>query len=606
MDGTVSIRLRALESPLDEVLLDLVPLMSCTRVRAGNRDLAYTHSGDSLRVTLPEVLAATGETTLQIEWNGQSAPHGELRAGLLFRNHNAGTREDFSDDQPSIFSVSQPWSAHSWWPCKDNPSDKALVTLAITVPDSLRAVANGLPDLTTTTPEPGWIRTAWTHRYPVATYLVALAVSNYVGWSTVCDGPDFPNPVPLQFQVFPQDREMAAIEYAPTCDMIRFMTDLAGPYPFHQERYTQVEIKWAGAMENQTMSGIPPYVFRGDGLFETLILHELSHHWFGNSVTPTAWSDIWLNEGFARYCEALWTESRYGDEAYDQFMHELGSGRHETLFAGDGILNDPNPIIQLLVYDKGAYVLYMLRGLMGDTAFFDLLYDWAAGPERAYGNVSTSDFIALAEQFAGRPLDGFFTPWLTTDEVPEIEATWQTVATGTSLGRVGVTLRQLQETRFELPVELGIHFRGGMRVVTAPLTERWQHFRFEVPGAVDSVTIDPDGLLLARTASSPSARLEVTGPSPNPIAGSGGRFGIYLTRQERVSVRVYDVRGRLVHERTIGDLAPTGLAQDPLSPPYEFVWPVPIGEEQRLPSGVYWLEFSTRDFRAIRKATLVR
>lgn len=601
--GELELRLQSLRAPLTEVLLDLVPQMQCTAVRAGGLALAFTHVADSLRIVLDPPLAAETPLDLQIEWNGRPEPHGELRAGLLMRRHNAGTTTDPSDDQPSIFSVSQPWSAHAWWPCKDNPQDKALVSVAITVPDSLRARANGVPTGPDTRPEPGWIRSTFAHGYPIAPYLVAIAVSDYVSWSEECDGPGFPSPVPLEYHAFPHDREPAAIDLGRTCEMMRFMTDLAGPYPFAGEPYGQAEIKWAGAMENQTLTGIPAFAFRGDEHFETLVLHELSHHWYGDSLTPRTWSDIWLNEGFARYCEALWVEAKYGPEAYDDYLLELGRERHESLFAGEGTLDDPNPILALLVYDKGAYVLHMLRGLLGDEAFFQLLRAWADDPGRAFGSVSTPDFVALAESYAGRRLDGFFTPWLTTDAVPEVAATWQAFETGDPRGGVGVTLRQLQETKFELPVPVAIHFRGGMSLRTARLVDRWQHFRFTVPGPVDSVVIDPRGLALLRSETSPSPRLEVRGPAPNPIGARAGQFELFLTRKEEVVVKIYDLRGRKLDSIALGALAPTGLMRDPANVGHEFGWP---SAHDRYASGVYWLEFSTPDFRVVRKAVVVR
>lgn len=607
IDGRLRMRLKAAGGPLRTVLLDLVPDMDCTAVRDGAGPLIFTHAGDSLSIALTSELVDGEEAELEIEWSGRPQPHGELRAGLLFRRHSAGTREDFSDDQPSIFSVSEPWSAHSWWPCKDNPADKALVSIALTVPDTLRAAANGVRSPVGSIPEPGWITSRWSHGYPISTYLVAVAVSNYESWSEICDGPELADPVTLEYHVFPHDRELAGVDLGRTCEMMRFLTDLAGPYPFAGEPYGQAEVKWGGAMENQTITAIPEFVFRGDEHFETMVLHEMSHHWFGNSVTPRDWADIWLNEGFARYCEALWVEEKYGEAAYDEYMLALGRERHETLFEGEGTLDDPNPIIQLLVYDKGAYVLHMLRGLIGDDAFFALLKDWVQDPVRARGSVSTPDFIALAESHAGRSLDGFFTPWLTTDETPEVLGTWQAVETGDPRGVVGVTLRQLQETTFELPVPVAIHFRGGMSVQTARLTGRWEHFRFTVQGTVDSVVIDPRGLALMQSATAPSPRLEVRGPAPNPIAARAGEFEIFLTRSEQVAVKIYDARGHKLEERALGELAATGLMRDALSAGHTFTWPAPGDETgMRYASGVYWLEFTTPDFRVVRKAVLVR
>lgn len=605
IEGTVAIRLAAIDQRLDRVLLDLVPEMTCSGVSLAGNPLEFTHTGDSLMIELPTPVETADPLTLEVSWSGRPPRHGELNAGLLFRRHDSGTRSILTDDQPTIFNVSQPWSAHSWWPCKDNPADKALVALSVTVPDSLRALSNGT--LIADEPaDPGWHRTRWREAYPMATYLVAVAISNYETWTEDCFVPEAGSSVPLEFHVYPQDVPNARISLAATCDMMAFLAELAGPYPFAGEKYAQAGIKWVGAMENQTITALPQFMFTGTGQFETTVLHELSHHWFGDSLTPAAWSDIWLNEGFARYCEALWVEHVYGKESYDSFMRQLGPSRHETLFVGEGTLDDPSPIITFLVYDKGAYVLHMLRGLIGDEAFFAFVRDYAEGPERALGSVTTDQLIAVAEQFAGRPLANFFGPWLTTDQVPEVEATWRVIPSGSSLGQVSLVLRQQQEELFEIPVPVGIHFAGGLRMETARLTRREQVFAYTVPGAVDSVTIDPQGLALLRSAATPPPTLTVRGPAPNPIGAAGGRFELFLTRPATVLVRVFDVRGRLLQTRTLGPLAATGLAADPLSEPHAISWPE-TGDIRPLPaSGVVWLEFVAGNQRVVKKAVLVR
>lgn len=600
--GSVRVTLQAVDGPLSEVLLDLVPGLDCNGVTRSGAPLSSTRSGDSLVVALEAPLPAGETTAIDVAWSGRPTSHGELRAGLFFRSHDAGTREDRTDDQPAIFSVSEPWSAHSWWPCKDNPADKALLGLSITVPDTLSAVGNGRL-VAASVPEPGWRTTRWEETYPIATYLVAVAASNYVSWTGDCL-PAGGDRVPLEFHFYPQDETDARYETAPTCRMIEFMTDLAGPYPFAGEKYAQVGIKWLGAMENQTMTGIPQYVLRGDGHFETMILHELAHHWFGDSLGPAAWNEIWLNEGFARYCEALWVEQMYGSDAYADFLWELGPDRHETLFEGEGILSDPNPIIDLLVYDKGALVLHMLRGLIGDDAFFGFLHEYATAPERVFGTVTTPDMIAVAERWAGRSLDGFFAPWLTTDQVPRLSAQWERIDTGSSLGRVTVSLRQEQELRFELPVPVGIYFRGGMREETVRLTGRSGSWEFTVPGAVDSVVIDPRGAALLRADTSPPPQLRVSGPVPNPIGNAKGQFTIFLTRSMEVEVKAYDVRGRLVGRRSLGTLPVTGPAELAVAP-CEVTWPFE-GAGAEPASGVYWLEFRGAGLRVVKKAVLVR
>ena len=155
------------------------------------------------------------------------------------------------------------------------------------------------------------------------------------------------------------------------CIRDSFLTGRLGPYPFAGEKYAQVEVIWGGAMEHTTATSIGQFMYTGDRRFEQVVLHELAHQWFGDSLTPAGWQDIWLNEGFATYAEALWLEHSEGPAARDDFLQLIGPGRHPALFAGEGTLAEPSPVLpNTLVYDKGAWVLHMLRGIIGDEAFF--------------------------------------------------------------------------------------------------------------------------------------------------------------------------------------------------------------------------------------------
>ena len=163
--------------------------------------------------------------------------------------------------------------------------------------------------------------------------------------------------------------------------MVELMTGLAGPWPFPGEKYAQAEIKWLGAMEHQTATSYSQFLLTGTGYWENFVIHELAHQWFGDSLTPAAWADIWLNEGFARYGEALWVEHTQGRAAYREFMLQIGARSHPDLFTEDGLLGDPDPILpNLLVYDKGAWLLHCAAPADRDEAFFAFLLDYATDP----------------------------------------------------------------------------------------------------------------------------------------------------------------------------------------------------------------------------------
>ncbi len=605
ISGQVDIALQAMTDQLQLVHLDLVQNMECQGVSSQGHSLFFEHRGDSLLVHLQTPLAAAQVETLTIGWQGRPLRHGSFRSGLMFRKHEAGTLYDPSDDIPIIANVSETWSAHSWWPCKDHPSDKAQVSLRAAVPDTLSLVSNGVLE-TVESLEPGWRTYQWREAYPLPTYLVSVAASNYVSWSEDCEvhsasGPD--HIIPLGFHVFPQDVLDAQSDLAITCQAMQFMTDLAGDYPFAGEKYDQAEIKWVGAMEHPTATSLPMLFFTGTGRFETLLVHELSHHWFGNSLTPALWQDIWLNEGFARYCEALWLEQTRGPEAYADFMHQIGIGTHENLFLGDGLLANPNPILpNLLVYDKGAWVLHSLRLLLGDDDFFTLLHDYANDPGLKHGHCTTADFIKAAENQAGRSLTGFFQPWLETETVARLH-TATTVEPEGQIGAVKLEFQQLQAGLLELAIPVEFHCQSGVLERTFLVTRRRQVFSFQTHSRVDSVLVDPQELVFGQKATAAAPALEVRGPWPNPVSPSGADFPIYLLADSEVVVNFFDSRGRRVHRGEPGRLAATGASTEPDSSP--FIWHWTPDQTQGLAAGIYWLEFRAGEHRCVKKMAFV-
>ncbi len=603
LSGSVDIGLTALSGNLVRIRLDLVDDLTCDGVAFRGGEAVFTHQGDSLVVILDEPLATSRPETLTVRWHGRPPRHGNFHSGMMFRIHDSGTPDDPTDDIPIIANQNQPWSAHSWWPCKDHPSDKALVSLRTMVPDPLQVISNGTL-LYEDIPQPGWRRFAWREKYPIAVYLVSLAATNFVSWSEDCRV-SAGSPVRLDYHVFPQDREKAEFDLARTCDMMEFMTVLAGPYPFTGEKYAQVEFKWFGSMEHQTATSLSPIVLTGDRRYELVVIHELAHQWFGDSLTPSVWADIWLNEGFARYIEALWVEHTDGRQTYQDYMWEIGPKRHPELFVNDGILIDPDPILpNTLIYDKGAWVLHMLRMLIGLPAFSEFLATYATAPELVLGSVTLADMIGYAEAAAGRDLGGFFDPWLGTSAVPVISTSSNTHRTPAGDFGVQVTFSQLQNPVFEVAIPVVIHTGCGSQPEIVTLTRSRETFSWTTTCRVDSVSVDPDGLVLMQTASAPPPVLSVEGPWPNPVMADGAEFRIYLTSERKTTAKLYDTRGRLIHEEDLGILAATGPRDDPATEPHVWNWPL-TGGAARLPAGVYWVEFNASGARAVRKLTLL-
>ena len=306
------------------------------------------------------------------------------------------------------FVASEPAGAHTWFPANDHPTDKATFTFRITAPDGMTAVANGT---LTDTIETGTGTTfVWEMPDPMTTYLATVVVA------------------PLERVDHPPAGDIALRDYLPaalavdvpesftkTGEMIDFFDDVFGPYPF--DAYGHVVVSgFPAALETQTMT-----VF-GDDWFDTpfiefVVVHELAHQWFGNHVSPSTWQDIWLNEGFATFSELLWVEHLYGPVA----MQAEAASRYDDLASfPHAITGDPQEanLFGISVYQRGGLTLYALRAEVGDDHFFEILRTWV---ERyGSGDASTGEFIALAEEIAGRDLGGLFDAWLFSSALPPL------------------------------------------------------------------------------------------------------------------------------------------------------------------------------------------
>lgn len=299
-------------------------------------------------------------------------------------------------------AVSQPSGSMNWFPCNNHPLDKASYSFRITVPQGLTVVANGVLS-ETIAKDDGTRVFLWEMEQPMASYLALVAIGDFVA------DRDDSALVPIR-NYFPAGASDASIAgYASTGDMMAWLSDLLGPYPFTE--YGVVAVPgFPTALEAQSKS-----IFNTSGVDESVVLHELLHQWFGNSVTLAHWSDIWLHEGFATYFIALWRGKRLGADAYSTFINALWTSGMALKAPGNPEKAD---LFSWSVYARGALVLHALRSEVGDESFFKILRTFYR--ENAYGNVATADFIALAERLSDTELDDFFAAWLYGEPLPDL------------------------------------------------------------------------------------------------------------------------------------------------------------------------------------------
>ncbi len=396
IEGVVMMMAKVVSDGEDTIEIDLFSNMTVDSVYNESSRLNFLHADDKIIVELDQIYG-TGETfTVIIAYNGTPVSSGLYGFGF---DENA-----YGDYVAS--SLSEPMSARSWWPCKDRPDDKAdSLDISITCDTAYYCVSNGTLIDTIVNGDGNWTFN-YQVRYPIAAYLFSIAIADYAIWTDwyyhgVSDS------MPVIHHVYPENLTLSLANYAFVPDAITIFSDLFGEYPFINEKYGHANFEWHGAMEHQTVSSMTGSSF---GFNEYVIVHELAHQWWGDMITCRNWHEIWLNEGFASYSEALFYEARDGEQAYHDYIATL-----YTYFEGRTVYvydtTDVGNIFNSVVYDKGAWVLHMLRHVVGDADFFQILQTYYSSVH-AYGTATTDEFKYICEVVSGLDLDYFFNEWV--------------------------------------------------------------------------------------------------------------------------------------------------------------------------------------------------
>ena len=588
LTGDVSITLRSLVNGLGYADLDLYDALTVYDVIQGNNHLDITHQNDVLRVVFATPLNQNGTISFTVRYGGKVAPAGFM--GFDYKQSPAGN--------PVLATLSEPYYARSWWPCKDTPDDKAEMILSVLAPEGMFAASNGR--LVGQVPIGSSTMFTWVESYPITTYNVSLAVADYVSWTE-----DYVSPggesMTLEYHVFPEHETAARFDFGRTSQIMDYYAGLFGEYPFIEEKYGTAEFVWDGAMEHQTMTSYGDFFLTGDRFYERIIGHELSHQWWGNSLTATDWNDLWIHEGFATYCEGLWKEYLEGPQGMRDFLRP----RSNACCGFIGPIVPPAKLFNDTVYNKAAWMLHMLRRLLGDGAFFDAARDLASRPDLQYGGVTTEDVIQQFETSTSMPLRWFFDQWLYRDDRPTLDLQWS--STPSQWGAL-VTIRvdQVQDgAPYTFPLDLRIQTPEGDTDVELWMTSTSATTQAWVPSSPTGVLLDPDGWLLHFVPEDPqptatpspfrAARLLPNVPNPfNPRTSL--RFE--LAHPGRVALRILDTRGRVVD---VLDPGPLEAGQHGLE------WDGRDADGHPVASGVYRVILEAEDGATpARPITLVR
>ncbi len=400
-------------------------------------------------------------------------------------------------DSDVTYTMAEPEGARLWYPCYDKPSDKATADLNITVPDGYIVASNGLLVGTVKDDKAKTVTYSWSENYPIATYLVSLAISRYATFSHWYYGQE--DTMEIACYVPPADSANAVKDFGNLPDMIACYSELFGLYPFIEEKYGTATFPWGGAMEHQTCTswGFP---IPGNNYWDWVVAHELAHQWWGDWVSPDDWRDIWLNEGFATYSEALYWEYLYGDWGLRSYMQEMQDYYiwWEANYGMRFPIYDPprGYMFSSTEYEKAGCVLHMLRFVVGDSTFYDILRTY--GATYSYGNAVTEDFQGVCETLSGQDLDYFFDQWIYDQGHPEYVFVW-TAEEQKGVGyQLNVTVAQKQHNApiFDMPVELIIATATDGISDTVTVDEATEVFQFVLQDEPLTVQLDPNRWLL--------------------------------------------------------------------------------------------------------------
>ncbi|MDX1548310.1 MAG: M1 family aminopeptidase, partial [Rhodothermales bacterium] len=402
--------------------------------------------------------------------------------GLIISTNKHGDRTFFGDNWPN--------RARHWLPAVDHPSDKARVEFAVTAPAHYQVVGSGRLAEETDLGD-GLRLTRWRTDAPLATKVAVIGAARFA-----VEYVDEVAGASVESWVYPQDRDAGFFDYALAEPVLLYFVSRLGAFPYEKLANVQSRTRYGG-MENASNIFYSENSVTGERRAEGLIAHEVAHQWFGNAVTEADWPHVWLSEGFATYLTALYLEHTYGRE---RLAAEMAQDRGQIIaFHARTPLpvvweETPQNLLQLLnpnSYQKGGFVLHMLRYRLGTEVFWDGLRAYYA--RYRDGNATTEDFMHVMEDVSGQDLDAFFDQWLRRAGHPVFEGTWSYDAAAQHLT---VALRQTQDgPAFAVPLEIGIYTDEALlpRIVVADVDEKAETFTFdlELAGAPARVVLDP-------------------------------------------------------------------------------------------------------------------
>jgi aminopeptidase N len=545
---------------------------------------SYTFSNKELTINFDTTYNLGDTFSFTIHYQGSPDLAGGYK-GLRYETHNGS--------EPIIASLSTPYLAHTWWPCKDGLHDKADSTfIDITIKDTIIsslpviAVSNGLLDTVITN---GSFKTfKWKHFYPIVPYYVMVAISNYQHFQQTYVGSGYT--FPMDYYVFDSHLLTAQNGVAQVPDIMDYFTSIFGPYPFRNEKYSMSQLGYYGGIENQTNSIVNNLSLS----WLNVTIHELAHQWFADMITCETWNHAWLNEGFASYAEALYEEHQLGFNSYKNYMTNFEYYGADTLYLND--VSDPFNLFQTVIYNKGAYVLHMLRGVVGDSSFFNALYDYTNNSNHQYAHANTENLQQVFEIESGQNLDYFFSQWVYDERYPRYRYNFLQELPS---GELGLSIVQTQSGNgwrniFAMPMEIKFEFTDLTDTVVKVFNNsEAQNFSFIFDKEVSNVILDPDKWILKNAVFDSNINVDISEVTegvfevyPNPA-----NHKIYIKSEKSdIKVTVFDLNGQSKLERSFKSSS-TGLY---------------LLNVEDLSTGIYIVKIKTENTEYIKKVSVIK
>ena len=446
--------------------------MQVDSILQNGKTLDFKHSGEKLNIS------TTAEDEVTIYY------HGIPEDGLIISENKYGDRTFFGDNWPN--------RAHLWLPLIDHPSDKAKVSFYVTAPSKYQVVATGtLQEITNIDDDNSLYVYASPLELPTKVMVIGVAEFAVQHLGEIAE-------IPISSWVYPENKEAGFYDYAQAEEILNYFTEKIAPFPFTKLANVQSTTRYGG-MENAGNIFYFENSVDGKRTSEFLMAHEIAHQWFGDSASETDWSHLWLSEGFATYFTDLYAEHKYGKSKLDEKLQEerrqvIGFSQTTKTAIIDSSRTDLMELLNPNSYQKGAWILHMLRKKVGDKNFWEAIQQYYQ--KYKFSNATSADLQAEFEAASGEDLDQFFKQWTTQYGQPKIK-----IDQSFSNGKLKLTIRQLQKNQFEFPLALQLNFATKeSKIIEFYISKKKESFEVEVSEKPISIDLDPNTNLLFEEA----------------------------------------------------------------------------------------------------------